>query len=105
MLHDLLNCLGWEAMESLARLLGGRRVYIPADTLSPAIVEILGDRSEAFHRCFSGCRVEIPTISYIQLLRRQETARRLLAEGKPAREVVDRTGLSHRTIRRIKAQL
>ena len=101
MLGELVNLLGWEALESLARRLGGRRVYIPDRGVQPSIALALGHRSAAFHRRFSGCRVEIPTVSYIQRSRRQQTARRMLAEGRPAREVVDRTGLSYRTIRRL----
>ncbi len=105
MLGDLVNLLGWEAVESLARRLGGQRIYIPDRGEQPSIALALGHRSAAFHHRFSGCRVEIPTVSYVRLFRRQETARRMLGEGKPARDVVHRTGLSYRTVRRIKAQL
>ncbi len=105
MLGELVNLLGWEALESLARRLGGQRVYVPDRGVQPSIALALGHRSAAFHRRFSGCRVEILTVSYMQRFRRLETARRMLAEGSEAREVVERTGLSYRTVRRIKAQL
>ena len=107
MLHDLLNCLGWEAMESLARLLGGRRVYIPADTLSPAIVEILGEfHAEQIRRLWAGTRIEVPVLSAVAAARRRDASRKhalaMLAAGRSVRSVAAATGLSPRTVRRLK---
>ena len=108
MLGDLVNLLGWEAVESLARRLGGRRVYIPVVDGAPrAIVESLGEfRAEQIRRRWAGTRIEVPAPSAVAAARRRSESRKhaltMLAAGQSIRSVAAATGLSARTVRRLK---
>ncbi len=107
MLGELVNLLGWEALESLARRLGGRRVYIPVEAAPPAIVETLGEfRAAQIHRRWAGGRIEVPALSAVAASHRRSESRKralaLLAAGSSIRSVAAATGLSARTVRRLK---
>ena len=110
MLEELLDLLGWDGLQELARRLGGRRVYIPQQGEIVKIRAALGTkRSAKFHRIWAGDRVEVPTYQTVRRVRHQRAAREyaleLLKAGGSIRQVVNQTGLSRSTVRRLRRRM
>ncbi len=97
----------WDALELLARRLGGQRIYLPRKGGHPLVAPLLGERSAWVHAAFAGGRVDIPTYAAVAAARaaaaRREHARRLLAAGQSNRQIAAATGLSRRTVARLRA--
>ncbi len=108
-LDDWVAEWGWEGVQKLARLLGGRRMYVPLHCEHPAIREALGARAPAFHRRFGGDTVEVPTLEAVSragwLREACGHALALLEEGRSVRSVAAATGLHRRTVGRLQRRL
>lgn len=108
MIREMYNLLGWRRLEELAARLGGKRIYMSSNGQPPdRLIKILGDHTAEEIRCrWAGMRIEIPRFESVANARinmqRRDRAAALLAEGLSVRAIASKTGLSERTIRRLR---
>ena len=107
---EWIDRYGEQAVEDLARRMGGRRVYIPIHAgLHPDLLAALGDQAEQFKFLHQGQRMEIPVLLTVQrevaVCRARDSARRLIASGLSDRAVMKATGLGRSTIDKIRSNI
>ena len=107
-LGDWIDRFGEPAVEKLAQRLGGRRVYIPAGRLLPdGLRDALGEQADELRSSHAGLRVEIPPLIAVQRERARRGVRHqalnLIASGLSDRDVARTTGLSRRSVARLRS--
>lgn len=102
MLQCTLDTGGMDAVIALTRGFGGKNLYIPrvpekAGDHHPLVAAVGRKTAEAIMRQFGGSHCEVPTTRGI----RQRLALALLSQGTARNQVVEKTGLCHRQVRRL----
>ncbi len=108
MISELMHLIGWKWLEELALRLGGKRIYMPSNGRPPArLVKVLGEHdAEKIRYRWAGMRIDIPSYQSVVAVRvkmkQRDRASAMLAEGHSVRSISLTTGLSPRTIRRLR---
>jgi len=102
--RGLIDLLGAERALMLSRRFGGQRIYIPSAPPRPGTAaHAMGvDVWQALRADFRGERIRIPGYGALKRYVRRQRAVAMLNAGESVSAVARVTGLSDRTIRRIK---
>jgi len=109
-INEWIELYGEQAVEELARRIGGRRLYIPVRAdLHADVIAALGDQAEEFKWRHQGLRVEIPAPLTVQreisLRRARDSARRLITNGLSTNTIIKATGLGRSTIDALRSDI
>jgi len=98
--HTFVDLLGIDRALAVSRRLGGRRIYISNASIPSHGLD--ADFWAALQTMFRGERVEIPTHTAIQRVAQRQIAAEMILCGENVRNIVKATGLSRRTIMRLR---
>lgn len=104
-LQQMIDAAGIDKMLEISLALGGRRVYIsrsPAPEKGSAAHALGADLWAALQKDFAGDTVEIPSRSAVLHAQKLIRAGEMLEAGMSINMTARKTGLSKRTVRRIR---
>lgn len=104
---DLSRLIGKAAAEKLVAHYGGRRINIPT-TMPPRhkLAQTIGHaKAKLLARAYGGTWLVVPVGPASFQKKKQDRALALLAEGRTIKDITRLTGLSDRSIQRLKAKM
>jgi DNA-binding NarL/FixJ family response regulator len=100
-IDELVDTIGFSSFETLVRVRGGRRLYVPTDVESAAqIVQWLGeDKAVRLIESYGGFSIDIPNRRPATLPSRRAMIEALVDAGKSDAEIVEVVGCTERAVR------
>ncbi len=104
---ELSRLIGKPAAQKLVERYGGRRINVPS-TMPPrhGLAQTIGHaKAKLLARAYGGTWLVVPVGSATFQKKKQDRALVLLAEGKTIKDIARMTGLSERSVQRLKAKI
>lgn len=100
LLAELAQAFGEPTALALAKLSGGRRLYVPRtpDPLHPLVKALGTEAARWLGQRFGGEFIDVPLGPTSERARRGASAQAMLAEGRSIAETAQATGLSRRAV-------
>lgn len=106
-MDELVETIGYTAFETLVRVRGGRRLYVPTNVdAAPQLVQWLGqDRAAALIENYGGFGIDIPNRRPTTLPSRQGVIEALIESGRSDRDISEAVQCTERAVREYRSKM